>query len=152
MYYYKPFFHKYKNYYQEVIFEEEQPPTDTIKIDNFKNALLNGTIDDIKNAVANLPTGTGGDGTGRNPNLINAIIYGGSGNCDCSIYIQLIQDSVNKIVELDGKIPRPNFNVTQAFNTSMKTVLSWRHVKYIQKHGVPDDGVFIEELLNEFND
>lgn len=151
MYYYKPFFHKYKNYYEEVI-EVIEAPEDTTAINNLKNAILTGTIDDIRNAANNLPTDGGGTG-GRpnNPNFKNALVYGG-GNCDCSIYIQVIQDSVQKMIQLDGQIPKPNFNVDKPFNTSMRTVLSWRHVRYIQKYGVPDDGVFVEELLNEFEE
>lgn len=69
--------------------------------------------------------------------------------CGCDAALDLLLAQTQKIISLEAQLPKTNFTL-EAFDTSIRAVLSWRHVKYIQKYGVPDDGIFLEELLNEF--
>ena len=132
MYYVRPFFFKKKHYY------EKEANISKNDLDDLGQLLGdNATPDDIKNALDKLKK--------KSDVFINQIDY-----CDCSIYIDYMNILLDKITDLENKIPRNNFSLVEAFNTSITSVLSWRHVKYIQKYGVPDDGIFLEELLNEF--
>jgi hypothetical protein len=79
----------------------------------------------------------------------NFIYPENSDSCVCDVAIDLLLDQTQQIIELHALLPKTNFTL-EAFDTSIRAVLSWRHVRYIQKYGVPDDGIFLEELLNEF--
>ena len=65
----------------------------------------------------------------------------------------ILTASISKISILETIIAKKNlFSVTTVpIETSIKTEINLKYVKYIQKYGVPDDGIFLPELLAEFD-
>jgi hypothetical protein len=129
MYYVKPLFFKKKHYYEK----EAEICNKAIKD---LCILLDGTSTDIKNQLDKF----------KKPSIFTNQIN----DCSCSIFIKCIDKLVDKITDLENKICNKNFSLVKAFDTSIKSVLSPRYVHYIKKYGVPDDGIFLEELLSEF--
>lgn len=70
--------------------------------------------------------------------------------CGCSSLINLLKIQMEKIIELEALIPKKLY-LAEAFNTSIPTVVNTAYVQYIQKYGVPNDGIFLPELLAEFS-
>jgi len=64
--------------------------------------------------------------------------------------LELIKIQVDKNTELEKKLTMRHY-ATKSFNTTIKTVINTQYVKYIEKYGIPNDGLFIPELLAEFN-
>jgi hypothetical protein len=64
--------------------------------------------------------------------------------------INLLKLQLDKYSELENKLSMTRY-ATKSFNTTIKTVINARYVKYIEKYGLPCDGIFIPELLAEFN-
>lgn len=64
--------------------------------------------------------------------------------------INLVKLQVDKNVDLERKLLMRHYT-TRSFNTTIKTVINTQYIKYIQKYGIPSDGIFIPELLAEFN-
>lgn len=80
----------------------------------------------------------------------NNVFNNGFDPCGCASLIQLLQIQMNLIIDLESKIPKVRFNMIDPFDTVIPTEVKLDYVKYIQKYGVPDDGVFLPELLAEF--
>jgi hypothetical protein len=64
--------------------------------------------------------------------------------------IELIKIQIDKNTELEKKLTMRHY-ATRSFNTTIKTVINTQYIKYIEKYGIPNDGLFIPELLAEFN-
>ena len=64
--------------------------------------------------------------------------------------INLLKLQVDKNIDLENRLSTNRF-ATKSFTTTIKTVINARYVKYIEKYGIPCDGIFIPELLAEFN-
>ena len=112
--------------------------SNTKQIQNINDMLTsNAPFNEIQTLINNL---------GSESNLI----MNGYDTCGCAGLLQLLQTEMNIIIELEKKIPSNRFNLVKPFDTNIKTVLKTDYVKYILKYGVPDDGVFLPELLAEF--
>jgi hypothetical protein len=68
----------------------------------------------------------------------------------CETLYDILKINIDKIDNLSGLLNVNSFNVTKPFDTTITTTLNMQYVFYIQKYGVPDDGIFLEELLAEF--
>lgn len=64
----------------------------------------------------------------------------------------ILTASISKMSILEGIIARKNvFNVTSIpIETSIRTEINIKYFRYIQKYGVPDDGIFLPDRLAEF--
>lgn len=131
MYYTRPFFSKGKHYYEK----EAELNKNTI-IDLSKQLSDDRPSSEITETLALLKRKTS--------IFINHFDYNG-----CAPLISIIEIMNEKIINLKNQIPEKKFTV-DAFNTSINTSLNMQYVLYIQKYGIPDDGIFLEELLNEF--
>jgi hypothetical protein len=70
--------------------------------------------------------------------------------CGCAALIDLLKIQMDIILNLESRLPQVRFNMIEPFDTVIQTEVKLDYVKYIQKYGVPDDGVFLPELLAEF--
>jgi hypothetical protein len=64
--------------------------------------------------------------------------------------IKLTKLQIEQNVELERKLLMRHY-ITRSFNTTIKTVINFKYIKYVQKYGMPEDGIFVQELLDEFN-
>ena len=64
--------------------------------------------------------------------------------------IDLIKIQIDKNTELEKKLTMRHY-ATRSFNTTIKTVINTQYIKYIEKYGIPNDGIFMPELLAEFS-
>lgn len=131
MYYTRPFLSKGKHYY-----EKEAGLNKNTIIDLSKQLSDDRPSSEITETIALLKRKTS--------IFINHFDYYG-----CAPLISIIEMMNEKIINLKNQIPEKKFTV-DAFNTSINTSLNMQYVLYIQKYGIPDDGIFLEELLNEF--
>jgi hypothetical protein len=65
--------------------------------------------------------------------------------------IELIKIQIEKNTDLEKKLLMRHY-VSKSFNTTIKTVINIKYIKYIEKYGIPNDGIFMPELLAEFNE
>ena len=66
------------------------------------------------------------------------------------ILIKLLKIQINKNIKLENDLANRYYKM-MSFDTSIKTIINDKYVKYIQKYGIPEDGIFIPILLNEFS-
>lgn len=129
MYSVSPFLHKNKYYYDN----------DDIQYNLLKDLQKlynsNATIEDIQLEITALEK-------------INNMYS--NNTSEYNLILNLLKSNLQRIINLQKLLPGSNFNVDKPFNTAIVTSLNTKYVLYIQKYGVPDDGIFLEELLAEF--
>lgn len=129
MYNNSPFWFKKKHYY-----EFEAP--NKKRYDKIKKMLIeNESIDNIKLVINDIDK------------FNNMFIYY---TPLCGTLYDILKINIDKIETLEGMINKNSFTVAKPFDTTITTTLNMQYVYYIQKYGVPDDGIFLEELLAEF--
>ena len=64
--------------------------------------------------------------------------------------VKIINIQIDKNIALEKQLLMKHY-VSKSFNTTIKTVINTQYIKYIEKYGIPNDGIFIPELLAEFN-
>lgn len=69
---------------------------------------------------------------------------------DCAISTNIIMIATDKVQTLENIVSGDKFKMDNAFETSIVTTVNTKYIKYIAKYGVPEDGIFLEELLAEF--
>jgi hypothetical protein len=129
MYSVTPFLHKHKYYYDNDDIQYN------LLLDLQKLYDSNATIEDIQQQITTLEK-------------INNIYI--NNTSEYNLILNLLKSNLQRIINLQKLLPGTNFNVDKPFNTAIITSLNMKYVLYIEKYGVPDDGVFLEELLAEF--
>jgi hypothetical protein len=119
------------------------------KINNIKNLIKNTDNIDFNNPLEVIKYGENVrdaiNDLKKNNTIINNI-----DNCDRLELIELIEIKNNRLLDIEYKLNRNNTFMVEGFNTIISTSISPKYILYIQKYGVPNDGIFIEELLQEF--
>lgn len=71
-------------------------------------------------------------------------------NTCCDELLLIIQKITNQLIEEEKKPAFGNaFAITkETINMTIPTIVSSKHVLYIQKYGVPNDGIFLQTILD----
>jgi hypothetical protein len=124
-----------KYYYEQPELVDTQKVNDII--DMFNNDSNNSNLSNIQSLVDSLDS-------------ISTLTTNGYDLCGCLTLVNLLKIQMNKIIELEKLIPKKSFLLTP-FNTNVETVINTAYIQYIQKYGIPSDGIFLPDLLAEFS-
>ncbi len=133
MYGNNPFYYKNKYYYEvEDVNLKEFRKIEKMLANNEPTSIIQASIDNL--------------------NRLNSIFINNSSAQQCPA-MAILTASISKILLLETIIAKKNtFKVTiTPIEAAIKTEINLKYVKYIQKYGIPDDGVFLPELLAEFD-
>lgn len=129
MYTFTPFYHKNKSYYDNDDIQRQY----FLKIQTM--CKTNATTEQIQEQLDKLAN-------------LNGMYT--NNTTEYNLTYSLLQCANDKITQLEKMMPGNKFNVDIAFSTQIVTSIKSSYLLYIEKYGIPDDGIFLEELLMEF--